>query len=280
MTVPSTTIYFALYESFKSEIEDHTDWQYWTPLIAGSAARALAVAATSPIDLFRVNLQSHARDVGSIQLFRNIIKSGRWSTFWIGVRPTLWRDVPFSGIYWMCYESIRAEMIKAQPPMLSVATTSPSSSSTRNKSSPNFMTSLTSGALAGSIAGVLTLPFDVLKTRSQMNVDRLASGRMEASQIPTSTFGLMSEIIAKEGVRALFQGLLPRVGKVAPACAIMISCYESVKNFFISRRRASESRETANLRLITAHNNNHHGSSTNKRQSSTTTSPAVGTANR
>lgn len=235
LTVPSTTIYFALYELFKFEVESRTNWTFWTPLLAGSAARALAVAATSPIDLFRVNVQSHARDGGSVQLLRNIVNSRRWSTFWIGVRPTLWRDVPFSGIYWMCYETIKAELLKASPSKLSVAHTSASKSSA---ASSNFVTSLISGAFAGSIAGVLTLPFDVLKTRSQMNVDRVASGRMEASQLPTSTFKHMAEICQKEGVRALFQGLLPRVGKVAPACAIMISSYELVKHFFVSRRLA------------------------------------------
>lgn len=215
---------------------------FWTPLVAGSAARALAVAATSPIDLFRVNLQSHARDVGSMQLFRNIVNSGRWSTFWIGVRPTLWRDVPFSGIYWMCYEAIRAELIKATPSRLHVSYQTPAAAkqNASTAASSNFVTSLISGAIAGSIAGVVTLPFDVLKTRSQMNVDRVASGRMEASQLPTSTFKLMAEICQKEGVRALFQGLLPRVGKVAPACAIMISSYELMKHYFVNRRKVSD----------------------------------------
>lgn len=231
MTVPSTTIYFALYELFKSEVEDRTNNLVWTPLFAGSAARALAVAATSPIDLFRVNLQSHARNVGSIQLFRNIVNSGRLSTFWMGVRPTLWRDVPFSGIYWMCYETIRAELLRAYPSKLHV---SHPNSHKSNAASSNFVTSLISGALAGSIAGVLTLPFDVLKTRTQMNVDRVATGGMDASR--RSTFKHMAEICQKEGITALFQGLLPRVGRVAPACAIMISSYELVKHYFVSRR--------------------------------------------
>jgi solute carrier family 25 protein 39/40 len=223
MTVPSTTIYFALYECFKAEIEERTaQTSYWMPLLAGSAARAMAVATTSPIDLFRTNLQSHARDVGSMQLFRDIVKSGRWSTFWVGVRPTLWRDVPFSGIYWMCYEALRAEIVRSR------------------MTNSNYMTSLSAGAIAGSIAGILTLPFDVLKTRTQMNVDRMANGSMTRSHLPTSTFAHMAEICAKEGVGALFQGLLPRIGKVAPACAIMISSYELVKDFFITRRLNSE----------------------------------------
>ena len=36
-----------------------------------------------------------------------------------------------------------------------------------------------------------------------------------------------------EGVRGFFVGLTPRVGRVAPACGIMISCYELFKNVFV-----------------------------------------------
>lgn len=222
MTVPSTTIYFALYESLKGGLEDRTSAAWWAPLVAGCSARTIAVAVTSPIDLFRTNQQSHARQGGSIQLFRDIVNSGRWSTFWVGVRPTLWRDVPFSGIYWMCFEAIRREIVESR------------------KVQSNFVGALMSGALAGSIAAVLTLPFDVLKTRAQMNVDRVASGKMSATQLPSTTFGHMAEIIAKEGFKTLFQGLWPRVLKVAPSCAIMISTYEFIKDIFIARRLNTE----------------------------------------
>jgi len=39
-------------------------------------------------------------------------------------------------------------------------------------------------------------------------------------------------IIKEQGVKGLFSGLTPRILKVAPACAIMISSYEFFKNFF------------------------------------------------
>ena len=33
-----------------------------------------------------------------------LAKSAGWRSLWRGVSPTLWRDVPFSAIYWTCYE--------------------------------------------------------------------------------------------------------------------------------------------------------------------------------
>ena len=40
------------------------------------------------------------------------------------------------------------------------------------------------------------------------------------------------ELVGDQGGRALFSGLVPRLLKVAPACAIMISSYEFCKEFF------------------------------------------------
>jgi solute carrier family 25, member 39/40 len=39
-------------------------------------------------------------------------------------------------------------------------------------------------------------------------------------------------ILNEEGVRGLFTGLGPRLTKVGPACAIMISTYEIAKEVF------------------------------------------------
>lgn len=51
-----------------------------------------------------------------------------------------------------------------------------------------------------------------------------------------STWGMLEYIYQKQGVRGLFSGLVPRMAKVMPACAIMISTYEYAKKVFRSRR--------------------------------------------
>ncbi|KAJ8364641.1 hypothetical protein SKAU_G00134720 [Synaphobranchus kaupii] len=57
---------------------------------------------------------------------------------------------------------------------------------------------------------------------------------------PSSTWHIMGRILADSGYRGLFAGFLPRVVKVAPACAVMISTYEFGKAFFqkLNRERA------------------------------------------
>jgi hypothetical protein len=46
------------------------------------------------------------------------------------------------------------------------------------------------------------------------------------------TFGHMRHIAQEEGIVGLWKGNVTRILKVAPACAIMISCYEFGKRIF------------------------------------------------
>lgn len=47
----------------------------------------------------------------------------------------------------------------------------------------------------------------------------------------TSTLLVLRDIVRSEGASALFAGLIPRLAKVAPACAIMVTCYEVVGGY-------------------------------------------------
>jgi len=72
-----------------------------------------------------------------------------------------------------------------------------------------------SGWLSGTFAAFVTQPFDVSKTRRQVYV--MKDGGSEV----TSTLRLMGLIWREEGFRGLWKGYVPRMLKVAPACAIM-----------------------------------------------------------
>lgn len=57
-----------------------------------------------------------------------------------------------------------------------------------------------------------------------------------ASQAKTNPRTLIAirDIYRGNGVSGLFAGLIPRLAKVAPACAIMIASFEYGKSFFYS----------------------------------------------
>lgn len=47
---------------------------------------------------------------------------------------------------------------------------------------------------------------------------------------------IIRKIAIRDGIAGFFRGSVPRVVKVAPACAIMISSYEMGKRFFADKR--------------------------------------------
>jgi len=94
----------------------------------------------------------------------------------------------------------------------------------------SFSTSFVAGAGSGIIAGTMSTPFDVVKTRKQA----YRAGTVHHynhSVLPTTTWGILRDIYTHEGVPGLFRGLPPRLMRVAPASAIMISSYELGKRY-------------------------------------------------
>lgn len=178
-----------------------------TPLIAGIVARASMTSILSPLELIRTNLQSTPLSPDNPHTLRSVLASVRTLVrangarhLWRGLGPTLWRDVPFSGIYWASYESLKARL--------------------RARGFEGAPAAFVSGATSGISAALVTSPFDVMKTRRQAMV--MAS----SASTKTGTFPLLAELVRTEGVSALFAGLGPRMFKIAPACGIMISCFE------------------------------------------------------
>ena len=176
------------------------------PLAAGITARVVVSSVVSPLELIRTNLQSTPRLPDTPHTLRSVLGSLRGLVhangirhLWRGLGPTLWRDVPFSGLYWASYEGLKRRLEQ------------------RGRSGPSL--SFVCGATSGTAAALLTSPFDVLKTRQQSFV-------MSTPGQPTHALRLLQQIVRTEGPSALFAGLGPRIAKVAPACGIMITCYE------------------------------------------------------
>ncbi|OAA54338.1 mitochondrial carrier protein [Niveomyces insectorum RCEF 264] len=264
MSVPANIIYFTGYEWLRyhpsSFINRMTSDQY-APLAAGSAARVLAAAAVSPIELFRTRLQASQGESAAGHLkdtfhgLRTMVQQHGYRALWRGLTLTLWRDVPFSGMYWWGYETVRGQLTEARArrrgrdQLLDLDDSGNRRARARRRSqsrenhTATFVDSFAAGALSGAVASVATMPFDVGKTRTQVFRDAApapAATRAAATTAPTTTAvpeqqsmtRLLWHIFRTEGAAGLFKGWIPRTLKVAPACAIMISSYEMGKKVF------------------------------------------------
>mmetsp|Transcript_57881 Transcript_57881/g.136509 ORF Transcript_57881/g.136509 Transcript_57881/m.136509 type:complete len:98 (+) Transcript_57881:1855-2148(+) len=81
---------------------------------------------------------------------------------------------------------------------------------------------LAAGTLAGGAAAVITHPFDVVKTQVQATMSKHG-----AKQV--GSFTILRRLVDHGGWGALFQGIVPRVLKVAPSCAIVLGSFEVLK---------------------------------------------------
>lgn len=236
MAIPSNVVYFSGYEFLRDSSPIRENYQVLNPLLCGSIARILAATTVSPLELIKTRVQavpSGNTSSTSTDIFKMVIKNsmkeineGGISTIFKGLGLTLWRDVPFSGIYWASYEYI-THILKTHS-VLGDQTERLSTDASL------FLRSFIGGSLAGITAAVFTNPFDVGKTRMQVSLEDNSKMGTLAKQVKNndSIFKFISEIYRNEGFGALYVGLLPRCMKIAPACAIMISSYEMTKKFF------------------------------------------------
>ncbi|KAL2084177.1 hypothetical protein ACEWY4_019695 [Coilia grayii] len=224
MAVPATVIYFTCYDQLvammKSRMGESADL---APLLAGALARVGSATVISPLELIRTKLQSERQSYKELSgVIRSSVVNDGWLSLWRGWGPTILRDVPFSAMYWYNYEKVKGWLCEYH-----------------SMRAPTFTITFISGAVSGSIAAIATLPFDVVKTRRQVELGELQALKL-SSRAPSSTLQVMRRIVAENGAAGLFAGFMPRLIKVAPACAIMISTYEYGKAFFGNRNRERE----------------------------------------
>lgn len=237
MAIPSNVVYFSGYEFLRDSSPLKHDYPIINPLLCGSIARIIAATTVAPLELIKTRVQavpSTGNSITSSEIFKMVVRNTLneirvegVGTIFKGLGLTLWRDVPFSGIYWSSYEYITHK--------LKATICLGEKSTSLNPETTLFIRSFMGGSAAGVIAAIFTNPFDVGKTRMQVSFEEnhqmgtLGKKNMKSKE---TIFKYIFSIYKNEGFSSLYVGLIPRCMKIAPACAIMISSYEMTKRFF------------------------------------------------
>lgn len=263
MAIPSNIIYFTGYDYLRfnsnSPFSRFSDTS--APLTAGSAARVLAATAVSPIELVKTRMQAASGAsttnhlVEAFESVKGMVGTHGYTALWRGLTLTLWRDVPFSGLYWWGYESIRSRLTDYREsrqgsslPFEDDLAESRRRAQVKENHTETFVDAFTAGALSGAFASFITTPFDVGKTRTQIYQDSSKQAQQSAAKAAPeerSMVRLLWHIFKTEGASGLWKGWIPRTLKVAPACAIMISSYEVGKRAFrgVNEKRLDGAKE-------------------------------------
>jgi solute carrier family 25 protein 39/40 len=265
LSIPSTVVYFWAYDELKHTLQRlttnphppsfltpiHPYLTLFSPLLAGTSARALTTILVSPIELIRTKTQSLSTSPSMLTLAQQEIAKGGWRSLWRGANPTLWRDVPFSAFYWTSYEWIKGEMMTRMRKRRGEG-------GDRGVYERSLLwTSFVAGASSGMVSAFFTHPFDLVKTRRQIEMYQLVDGiggeDTERVKGRTATFSMLRVIVKEEGWVGLTTGMLARMSKIVPACAIMISTYEISKEHFgrahqVRREEKEGSQDSSTLR--------------------------------
>jgi solute carrier family 25 protein 39/40 len=218
LAVPTTVLYFSAYDELRVHLCSLFSASIAT-CVSAATARGIATALCTPLEIIRTQSQARtivdpAQPSAWYRQFAVQYRKAGLGSLWRGLGVTLWRDLPFSMIYWSGYEFGKTSLTP------SASTSTP------------LWASFVAGACSGMIAATLTHPFDVAKTRIQ--TVHLRTICCESGHSPVcqgKVFASLHMIYEQNGLRGLTAGLQPRIVKIAPSCAIMISCYEFGKSF-------------------------------------------------
>ena len=125
------------------------------------------------------------------------------------------RDVPFSAIYFPTYAHLKKDLFDFDP---------------NDKTKRNRLKTwelLTAGAIAGMPAAFLTTPFDVIKTRLQIDPRK---GETKYNGI----FHAIRTILKEENFKSFFKGGGARVLRSSPQFGFTLAAYELFKGFIPS----------------------------------------------
>ncbi|CAL8080317.1 unnamed protein product [Calicophoron daubneyi] len=241
MALPQTVIYFTVndwlkervgYSSIQINGQNAATWTRisrsdWVPPIIGGTSRIIAVAAISPLELLRTKMQSIRMTPRRLsQTIWAAVKQGGPQSLWTGMGPTLLRDVPYSMSFWLVFDFMKSRYLTAK--LSEVTTLSGDSVGQDLPFCPAFLF----GATSGLLAGIITHPFDVIKTHRQVALGETISC---GTQYSKSTWICLLRLYKANGVQAIFTGFTPRLLKTTNASAIMIATFETLKHYFATR---------------------------------------------
>merc|ERR1719508_258328 len=146
---------YVKYQELKGKIvsEKADDAPSWISMTAGGLSRTWAVSLVNPLELVRTKMQSQKMKLNQVQsCIKDLVKTRGVMGLWSGYTATLLRDVPFSALYWPLYEQSKETL------------------NLYTSSRDSLLVTFGSGAIAGSVASTVTLPFDVIKTLKQIEM--------------------------------------------------------------------------------------------------------------
>ncbi|EFQ34060.1 hypothetical protein CGRA01v4_12117 [Colletotrichum graminicola] len=230
--VPYSAVQFGSYNFYKRSIFESTPNADLSPiarLTCGGMAGITSVFFTYPLDIVRTRLSIQSASFAELGprseklpgMWATMVKmyktEGGVSALYRGIIPTVAGVAPYVGLNFMVYEWVRKYLTP------------------EGDKNPSAVRKLLAGAISGAVAQTCTYPFDVLRRRFQINTMTGMGYQYK------SVTDAVKVIIAQEGLKGMYKGIVPNLLKVAPSMASSWLSFELCRDFLVSLKPEADS---------------------------------------
>lgn len=217
--VPYGSVNYYAYEYTKVRLlrpiwKSDTDPGMHVRFLCGLTGGACASSLTYPLDIVRTRLATAKVAGGTILgTMKDIVTSeGGLAALGKGLPATVLCQSLNLAVNFAIYESLQVRVIKLEKDLIGKYF-GPEYVTNRQRGS--WLSSLLCGACAGTTASLIVFPLDLIRRRQQISV----------GQYP-SVFTVARQVLASDGFRGLYRGIVPELVKVIPAVGINFYFYE------------------------------------------------------
>ena len=207
--------------------------------LAGATSRMIAAGLLMPVTVVKTRLEWERNTTKSSNMFvmlYSIWKKEKLRGLFSGFTATMYRDAPASGLYMVMYDVLKDSLHGMHE--------------TSSVSVPPSLVDFTAGMIAGGVSSGLTQPFDVIRTRMQLQQSSSSGTSTTASSTSASTHTMQAgpsvssrdgatsyrgflhaiKTMAKEeGLGVFYYGTISRIMKRTLSAALTWTMYEEMK---------------------------------------------------
>ena len=186
---------------------------HWTEyLLAGGTAGMVARTCIAPVERMKIlfQVQKGTTNTNMRHLLSSLITNEGPLSMWKGNSAAVIRVIPYTALQFTAFEHFSVILSSRQQSPSDIDKT---------------MRAIGAGSMAGCVACALTYPLDMVRARMALQNEGLAATRY------TGVFNAVTSIARSEGPRALYRGISPTLGGVAPYTGLKFGCYGFLKSF-------------------------------------------------
>mmetsp|Transcript_82899 Transcript_82899/g.208931 ORF Transcript_82899/g.208931 Transcript_82899/m.208931 type:complete len:322 (+) Transcript_82899:57-1022(+) len=204
--LPCSALFFSTYGALRTRVGQCLPMVDGSPCCdaaAGAAANTVACSVRVPLEVIKQKMQARGlqRPASSLLAVARSVSAGGFRRCYAGFGATVSRELVFAAVQMPLFEHLKRARSQLGD----------------SDVSEQILTSTLCGGVSGAVAGALTTPLDVAKTRMMLGTQQLQGRGVHQT---------IAALFAEGGVPALMRGAVPRTAYVGLNSALSFGAFE------------------------------------------------------